>query len=340
MMVKDHLIRGKFKVVKIFDDGTHGANEVAHLRLTNGVEIVQKVMLGVKIYHQRRKALTEAVMYLLDRNIGPEYVVPEIYVELFKLYPSYTKIWGERNVEGHERICQVVRGYAPKWSGEEWRGSLYAAIGNLEEVDKRIKEKISTSPTAEKISVLDFLTVNQDRSARNWATDGEKFYAIDNGMAWFHEFPEGDWRSGCVIDNVLLQVGKWRFISGVFTTLWAGRKLSGLLLNQMKNFYRNKVPFLEQVEANSLKLGFPPGMCEDWRFIGILRRLDWMVKKGRQPTAKEYRKWRKDSDLMTPERIVALGGKVKWRKSWDIDRKVKQHLKGTINSLIVILMNC
>jgi len=279
-------------------------------------------MLANKKYHQRRKALTEVVMYLLDDLIGGPRVVPDLYAELFRLTPAYARLWGEENYEGHGRVCQVVRDYAPAQPGDEWRGEMYLQLEHLDEADEHCKAVMSDHSDAEKISLLDFLTINQDRSARNWVTDhGARFYAIDNGMAWFHEYPESDdWKYGCAIDDVILQVEPWRFISGIFTTLWAGRDLSPALLDGLRNF--DEAEFLKRIDRAAVDLGFPAGISADWRFEGILRRLRWMADQGRQPTAREYRDWYSGSDLFTPPEIVASGGEIVWKLEWDYDRPV------------------
>ncbi len=326
--IKDQLTKNKFKVVEVFDDGTNGANEVAHLRLADGTEIIQKVMLGVRTYHQRRKALTEVVNYLLDFHLGEGacgYVVPALFAERFQNYESYSAVWGKENVDGHKRICQVIRDYAPLWSGENWRGEIYKTLRPLGAVDNRIFNKIHTNHSAFRIALIDFITVNQDRSARNWTFDPaqDKFFAIDNGMAWYHEYPEPNWLGGCVIDDVILQVGAWRFISGVFTTALAGRELSEELLKGMKNF--DSKAFFKEIGIASKRLGYPENIHEDWRFTGLFRRFLWIRDKGRFPTSEEYRKWRVSSGLMNPDKIIETGGKSVWKIEMDKDRESKKN---------------
>lgn len=316
-LVKPYLSQS-FEIIEVYDNGTKGANEVARIKLANGVEVVQKVMLAIKIYHQRRKALTEYVMYLLDKGMGGNRVVPDLFVGLFELNGAYAHHWGDKNAEGHKRICQVVREYAPAMPGDEWRGEVYRNCGNLPHADEICKSVLNTHPDAERISILDFLTINQDRSARNWVTDhGSRFYAIDNGMAWFHEYPNGDeWKQGCVVDDVIIQVGEWQFISGVFSTLWAGKELSPMMQRALSNF--NEQLFLAGIERAAIALGFPKGLSKDWRFEGILRRLRWIKARNRQPAKEEYRSWLKDgSNLMTPPEVVKAGGKVVWMPEWD-----------------------
>jgi hypothetical protein len=306
-------------VVEVYDDGTGGANEVARMRLEDGREVVDKVMLSNKIYHQRRKALTEVTAYLLDRGLGGAAIVPPMYAELFTPTPGYLALWGAENAEGAERVCRVVRQYAPAQPGDEWRGEVYRCIGNLAAADMQCRSILSAHPDAERISLLDFLTINQDRSARNWVTDhGHRFYAIDNGMAWFHEYPESDaWQQGCVIDDVILQVKEWSFISGIFSTLWAGRPLSPALLEGLWNFDQRN--FLDGIDRAAVELGFPAGLSADWRFEGIMRRLDWITDHERQPTAEEYRAWHMGSPLMTPPEITETGGKIVWKLEMDRD---------------------
>lgn len=311
------LLQRYFKMVEVYDNGTQGANEVSRVRLANGVELVVKTMLAIKIYHQRRKALTEVTMSLLDQGLGGDTVVPPMFAEMFSLTPIYAEHWGQANVEGHRRICQVVRAYAPGGPGDEWRGQVYARTRNLDSADRQCRAVIAHHPDAERISLLDFLTINQDRSARNWVTNGgERFYAIDNGMAWFHEYPESNaWQQGCVVDDVILQVKPWQFISGVFTTTWSGRPLSESLLTAVKNFDEDR--FLAGISAAAVELEFPTELSQDWRFEGILRRLRWIAEHERQPTAEEYRAWHRGSPLMTPPEIEATGGKLIWTSEMD-----------------------
>lgn len=308
-----------FTIVEIYDDGRNGDNEVARVCLPDGTEIVSKVMLSNKKYHQRRKALTEVVMYLLDEGFGGNRVVPDLYAELFELTPAYAQVWGDENVEGATRICQVVREYAPCQPGDEWRGEVYRSTGDLSRADKTCQAVIENHPDAERISILDFITINQDRSARNWVTDrGGRFYAIDNGMAWFHEYPESDdWKYGCAIDDVILQVKPWQFISGVFTTSWAGRPLSPTMHAALNGF--DEAGFLQSVDGAAQGLAFPAGLSQDWRFEGVLRRLRWIRDNGRQPTVEEYRNWHKGSEMMTPPEIVAGGGQLVWELAMDYD---------------------
>lgn len=312
-------LKTTFAVVEVYDDGTGGSNEVARVCLEDGTHVVLKTMLAINPYHQRRKALTEATMALLDEGLGGARVVPELYAELFELTPAYVTAWGGENAEGHPRICQVVRSYAPDQPGDEWRGEMYAALGDLGAADRHCERVIASHPDAERISLLDFATINQDRSARNWVTDhGQRFYAIDNGMAWFHEYPENDnWRFGCAIEDVILQREPWQFISGVFTTSWAGRPISSPLLDSLRAF--DERGFLKDIERVSRALGFPADMSCDWRFEGILRRWRWMTEHGRYPSADEYRAWHTGSELMTPPEIVASGGRVVWQAEWDRD---------------------
>jgi hypothetical protein len=323
--VKPQLADG-FEIVERYDDGTQGSNEVARVRSVNfvhledGRDVVVKVMPLCGKHHQRRKALTEVVFYLLDKLIGGQRVVPDLYAELFELTGAYAEKWGVRNPEGHPRICQVVRAYAPCQAGDEWRGEVYGQLGDLGAADRHCQSVIETHPDAEKISLLDLLTINQDRSARNWVTDhGARFYAIDNGMAWFHEFPNGDMEMrGCAIDDVLLQKEPWQFIAGVFSTSWAGRPLSAGLLADLHAF--DETQFRREVDQAAIDLGFPPGMGDDWRFDGVLRRLRWMAREGRQPFADEYRAWYEGGyGLFTPSELVESGGQFIWKLEHDYD---------------------
>jgi hypothetical protein len=308
-------------------DGTNQSNEIGlfhfgsppdkdlNIQITR---VVQKVMLTSHKYHQRRKALTEMVHAWLDEGLGGSRVVPPTYAESFKQTQKYSDIWGSYPQEpGRVRVCQVVHEYLTAIPGDEWRGDVYQGRGNLAEADIHCRSVIESHPDAERIALLDFLTINQDRSARNWITNrGLRFYAIDNGMAWFHEYPESDdWKIGCVIDDVLIQRGPWRFISGVFTTSYAGRVLSDSLRAAIGAF--DWLAFSINLDMACVALDLPR-LSQDWRFLGLRRRLSWIYDQGRFPTADGYRGWLRDgSELMTPPEIVDSGGRVVWEGDED-----------------------
>lgn len=315
--VTKQLKSGEFSIIDIIDDGTNHSNEIAVLRLNDNKKIVQKVMLTSHKYHQRRKALTEITHAIIDEILGGQRVVPETFTEAFVLHPAYRTHWGQAPREtDRTRVCQVVHLFADGVPGDEWRGQMLYRTGSLPAADSQCRAIIETSLDAERIALLDFLTINQDRSARNWLTrNGERFHAIDNGMAWFHEYPDNDgWKIGCVIDDVLLQVHPWQFISGVFTTSYAGRRLSRMLLGQMQAF--NWERFDAQLDQSCEWLGLP-ALSGDWRYLGLRRRFDWIVAHGRFPQADEYRTWHRGSELMTPPEIIATGGKVVWTQIED-----------------------
>lgn len=322
--IKTLLDNGFFDFIEIMPegnrrhDGANTSNEIGILEYA-GIQIVQKVMLTSPKYHQRRKALTEMVSAWIDEGLGPPLVVPLTYAEVFEPTGAYHDHWGEWPQEmGRVRVCQVIhRYYKNAVPGDEWRGHEYRNRGNLEETDIYCRSVIESHPEAERIALLDFLTINQDRSARNWMTDlGRRFYAIDNGMAWFHEYPDSDdWKIGCVIDDVLIQRDPWRFISGIFTTSYAGRRLSATLGAQMAAF--SWLLFCENLDLSCWWLGLSQ-LSEDWRFLGLKRRFDWIKRKDRFPTADEYRDWLNNgSELLTPPEIVASGGKIVWRDMED-----------------------
>jgi hypothetical protein len=295
-------------------DGSNQSNEIGLLKVGDQ-NILQKVMLTSHKYQQRRKALTEMVHAWLDEGLGGQRVVSDTYAETFEATEGYCAIWGEQPKEADRaRVCQVVHEFLQAVPGDEWRGHKYRTLGNLPEADFHCRAVIETHPDAERIALLDFLTINQDRSARNWVTDlGRRFYAIDNGMAWFHEYPQNDaWKIGCVVDDVLIQLGEWRFISGVFTTSYAGRALSPTLRAQLMGFDWRL--FCKNLDLSCQWLGLPP-LSLDWRFLGLKRRLEWIAENDRFPTAEEYRSWLNDgSKLMTPPEIMTSGGQIVWRE--------------------------
>jgi len=324
-IVKPQLSSGQSEFIRIMSDGgdrlhngLNNSNEIGLLKFSDGRQVVQKVMLSSPKYHQRRKALTEMVHAWLDEGLGEGRVVPATYAEAFDSYLAYEQIWGLNPiVSGRVRVCQVVHEYKTAVPGDEWRGAEYRRLGNLVKADEYCRQIIASHPDAERIALLDFLTINQDRSARNWVTDnGQRFYAIDNGMAWFHEYPiSDDWKIGTVIDDVLLQVGEWRFISGVFTTSWAGRNYSNDLLLKLQRFSWPR--FCQGINESCKLLGLSQ-LSLDWRFLGLKRRLEWIRDYGRFPTADEYGSWLNNgSELMTPPEIIKSGGELVWKQDDD-----------------------
>jgi hypothetical protein len=321
--IKPILKSGNYGFVRVMSDGgdrlhdgTNSSNEIGLLKV-GSYNILQKVMLSSPKYHQRRKALTEMVSAWLDEGLGGQQVVPLTYAESFEPTPGYSKLWGQPKEMGRVRVCQVVHEYLDAMPGDEWRGHEYRRLGNLQAADDYCRSVIESHPDAERIALLDFLTINQDRSARNWITNlGERFYAIDNGMAWFHEYPHSDaWKIGTVIDDVLIQYSPWRFISGVFTTSYAGRRLSDRLKVQMNTFDWGQFCYHLDISCNWLDISI---LSLDWRFLGLKRRLEWIRDKGCFPTGDEYRGWLKNgSELMTPPEICATGGKVIWTQDED-----------------------
>jgi hypothetical protein len=323
--IKPVLISGNYGFDRVMPDGgdrlhdgTNQSNEIGLLRVGDKA-ILQKTMLTSHKYHQRRKALTEMVHAWLDEGLGDQRVVPLTYAETFEPTAGYHKLWGEQPKEpGRVRVCQVVHEFVRAVPGDEWRGHEYRSLGNLGKADIHCQSVIESHPDAERIALLDFLTINRDRSARNWVTDlGQRFYAVDNGMAWFHEYPESDdWKIGCVVDDVLIQRSPWRFISGVFTTSYAGRMLSLNLLTKLYTLDWHL--FCQNLDLSCQWLGLSQ-LSLDWRFLGLKRRLEWIAENDRFPTGDEYRGWLNNgSELFTPPEIVASGGEIVWRGDEDV----------------------
>ena len=336
------------ELVQVYDDGTNGANEVASWKNDDGEMFVLKVMvISRPKVHQRRKALTESVFWELDYGLGRGYVSNPVEVGMWEdgRFPYHERQFGRKNIDGWQRMCWVRRGYSDGLPGDEWRGRLASAgnkgglsgAGNLTAADQHAMDTIGRHPDAARIAMLDFLTGNQDRSARNWCTNmppivrkegpGIGFFAIDNGMAWFHEYwsrgeknnyPEYGWRQGFVIDDVLIQHDPWRFISGVFTTSWAGMKIPQPLLDAMRDF--DRVAWLRKVATACELLGYPVAMAGDWRFEAILRRMDFMAGVGRFVRKEEYRGWRENgSPLLTPPEVIGSGGLEVWTLAMDYE---------------------
>lgn len=326
------------ELVEVYDDGTEGANEVAHWKDEDAEDFVLKVMvISRPKVHQRRKAITEATFWELDRELGGDIVCNPVEVGMWKdgQFPYHEEHFGEENSENWQRMCWVKRGYSPGAPGDEWRGALVGPSNGLANADRHAKAVIENHPDAARIALLDILTGNQDRSARNWCAytnDPERinlvrFFAIDNGMAWFHEYwskgeqnnyPEYGWRQGFVIDNVLIQILPWRFISGVFSTCWEGKPLPPELLKGLEEF--NWVGWRARIRLACEDLGYPGDMVWDWRFEAITRRASWMMTNARFPSAAEYRSWRENgSPLLTPPEVIASGGREIWNIKMDYE---------------------
>ena len=109
---------------------------------------------------------------------------------------------------------------------------------------------------------------------------------------------------------------QWRFISGVFSTLWENEPLHEEIYEGMKNFDKKK--WLKKIGEGAEKLGFPKNLSEDWRFFAILKRMDWMVENEKLPSKETYRGWLEGSEYMTPPEVVKAGGKIIWKPEWDV----------------------
>lgn len=311
--VKPQLDAGQFELIKVIDDGTNLSNEIGLVQLhSTGELIIWKVMLTAKKYHQKRKALTEIVTVLLDEGLGGERITGRTYVGKFGPTEAYSRHWSDQPKEAdRRRVCEVIHQWLPGIAGDEWRGRVYGMTGDLDRADAYCRGVIEGHPDAERMALIDLLTINQDRSARNWLTDnGKRFWAIDNGMAWFHTYPDSqEWRGGCVVDDVVIQNPPWRFISGIFATSYVGKPFSAGLLRQMNAF--DWLNFRAGINKACRWLDLPL-LADDWRFLGLERRFRWMASRCRFATRDEYRRWHSGSSLMTPPEIVDSGGKIVW----------------------------
>jgi len=300
-----------FTVEQVFDDGTGHTNEVALVRLANGEHVVSKVMLARPAYHQRLKALMEIAVARIDEQLGGDRVVQPISARPFHPSAIYDEAFGPEQPE-RPRIAHLLWKYARGIDGQQW----YKQVGA-----GGMRKAIMQSSSAARLALIDLLVINQDRSLRNWVTDGKRFCGIDNGMAWYNQQPyffnPAIW--GCGV-KCLIQESGWRPIAGVFSTSYAGHLIPRRILEPLRAF--DPVSFYRAVDHTADELGFPRAISGDFRFEGIVRRIRWFARAGRLPTREEYYAWRPveghgdGSPLMNARKMLADGARAIWRPDW------------------------
>ena len=303
-----------FEVVKIYDDGSGHTNEVALVRLADGQEVVTKVLLVRMRYQQRLKSLMEMTVSGVDEQLGDNgRVVMPMHARLFVPSDRYDSVFGPEQPE-RPRVAHLIWKHAPGIDGEKY----WQTVGS-----DYLKGQIVDHPDTERIALIDLLVINQDRALKNWVTNnGQRFYAIDNGMAWYNEQPYffNAYIWGCGV-KCLIQERGWQPIAGVFSTLWAGRPIRKELLDALQTF--DPILFNRVVDYWAQQLGFPEPIAEDFRFEGILRRIEWFAEAGRFPTRDEYYSWRPQpghgdgSPLMNVNLMLEDGAKAIWRPDWE-----------------------
>lgn len=196
-------------------------------------------------------------------------------------------------------VCPVspntlVRQFIAGCPGEKWRGDLYAAKKSLESADLTIINAILESYIAQRIALLDFIFLCQDRSARNWiVTDKGRFWAVDNGMLWAYRGRHTDKeviRTGKVDHlnspiEAIIRPGKFSFQIGIFSSLYAGHRVNEGLL--MWLYQLDCEEYFDDLASLVAPLDYPPPIVDDWRFSLVRRRAEWLLKKRQFPTLQD-----------------------------------------------------
>jgi hypothetical protein len=138
------------------------------ITLAGGALVLLKIISPDLVYIPRVKILGEVAYSLFDYHLNPaERVTPNVC----PIAPNI--LWR-----------QFVQGLP----GEIWRGEIYKKVESLEGADLLIVDRILDNRFAQRIALLDFIFLCQDRSARNWVKDGkDRFWAVDNGMLWAYK---------------------------------------------------------------------------------------------------------------------------------------------------------
>lgn len=265
----------------------------------DGEMILSKTISDTVVYIPRLKLLGEMAYALFDWHIDPEK----------RVTPNACAV--SRNT--------IVRQFIEGWPGEVWRGELYRQKSNLESADLVIVDRILESPSAQRIALLDFIFLCQDRSARNWIEHDGVFYAIDNGMFW-------PWKNR-YIDKKALYTGsvdhlkppmeaivsydsQFSFRNGIFSSLYAGHGISDLLLKHLAEFDWSQ--YLADLAEIIKPLGYPLKLMIDWRFNQIGERAAWLLGKCRFPTAAETYNDDWQSLIIKPADGVEV-----WEREWE-----------------------
>ncbi len=282
------------------------ANKVSVIVTDKDEKLLLKIIRDDTKYVPRLKILGEVAYSLLDYHINPaERVTPNVCPV------SPNTLWR-----------QFINGKP----GEDWRGDLYAEKGSLGGADLVIVDRILESRYAQRIALLDFIFLCQDRSARNWLEDDGQFWAVDNGMFWPYNGRHADKETiktgktdhlNNPIEAIVPDDFQFSFKIGIFSSLFAGHMINdGLLiwLNQIDwGDYLNGL-----VNVAAYELDYPPAIVDDWRFGDVRKRLTWMLEKRRFPSLRETQngEW---EDLISSEM-----GEKWWQREWEIRHLEKE----------------
>jgi hypothetical protein len=239
--------------------------------------VLLKIIRPEVVYIRRLKVLGEVAYSLLDYHLNPaERVTPNVC-------PISENILWRQFIQG--------------LPGEIWRGNLYKIKQILPAADLEIVERILCSRYAQRIALLDFIFLCQDRSARNWVVDNRgRFYAVDNGMFWAYK--------GRYADKETARTGKvnhlnhpmealvsgrraepFSFQGGIFSSLYAGRQINDRLMAWL--YQIDWRLYFQELNRLVGVLGYPFSIVGDWRFKMLKARGSWLLENRRFPTAAE-----------------------------------------------------
>lgn len=251
------------------------ANEIKVITLENGALVLLKVIRPEVVYVPRLKILGEVAYSLFDYHLNPaERVTPNVCPI------SENILWRE-----------FVQGLP----GDIWRGSIYKETKSLDGADLIIINQILSDRFAQRIALLDFIFLCQDRSARNWIKDSKnRFWAIDNGMLWAYKGKHADKetvKTGKVdhlnhpMEALVSCDENFSFQIGIFSSLYAGRQINdGLMAWLYQVDWRQ---YLRQLNSLIGVLGYPFSIIDDWRFKMLEVRANQLLEKRRFPTTAE-----------------------------------------------------
>lgn len=283
-----------------FEMSLSSANQVGVVTLADGERVLRKTIRPTVQYIPRLKALAETAYSLLDCHLGPDSrVTPYVYPVAQNI------LW---------------RQFAPGLSGDIWRATLYRVTGSLEAADLNIANRVLSSQSAQRIALLDFLTVYQGRSARNWIfTEDNEFFATDNGIFWPYEGRQVDKRAVETgnVDHLrppmeaIVSHHPFQFGIGIFSSLLAGHEMSQRLAIGLRNVNWDR--YRRDLSLVTGSLGYPANIVNDWRIDHMKLRAEYILRRNRLPTPSETEgpAWR----MYLEERT----GTSYWRPEWEIE---------------------
>jgi hypothetical protein len=251
-------------------------NEIKVVTLEDGEKLLLKIISDDVVYIPRLKVLGEVAYALFDYHLNPaERVTPNVC----SVAPNI--LW---------------RQFIPGLPGEIWRGKLYKAKRSLDAADLIIVDQVLESRFAQRIALLDFIFLFQDRSARNWIKDGRnRFWAIDNGLFWPYQGYHADKetiRTARVdhlndpMEALISYDQEFEFKNGIFSSLHAGSTINDGLLYWLSEINWDQY-FVELRQLISQPLDYPFSVVYDWRFVQMKSRAEWLLSHRRFPTVLE-----------------------------------------------------